>query len=74
MYSAAKTLSIMRQVKLIRKKEFATIAFDLKNEAFVVQVAFINKDLGIYLFYIAQIAFSKLIKLSSLSHLNMLTL
>ena len=59
MYIAAKAFLTIKQIELIRKKKFIVVAFDLKNEAFVVHVIFINSDSNIYLFYRAQIAFLK---------------
>lgn len=49
-------------MELIGKKEFATTAFDLDNETFVIYIAFLASfDLGlkIYPFSRAQIAFLK---------------
>ena len=46
----------MRQVKLIKKKEFIVTALDLKNKAFIIHVASISKDSHINLSHKAQIA------------------
>ena len=49
---------------LIEKKEFATIALDLKYETFIVHVATLSVDLGnkMYLSKRAQIAYLKIDK------------
>lgn len=48
-------LSTTKQVELIKKKEFAAVAFDPNNETFVVYIVFlVNSD--IHLFCRAQIA------------------
>ena len=41
-------LLIIRQVELIKKKKFVVIAFDLKNEAFIVSIASISYNSDIY--------------------------
>lgn len=46
MYTIAEALPIIRQGKLIRK--FIATAYDLNNEAFVIYVAFIDKNSNIY--------------------------
>ena len=38
----------MRQVELIGKKEFTAAALDLKDEAFVVQVAYISQNSDVH--------------------------
>ena len=48
MYTIAKVLPTTRQVKLIRKKEFATVAFDLEDKVFVVYVTSISQNLGVH--------------------------
>lgn len=47
----------MRQVKLIRKKEFVTGALNPKNVAFVIHIAFNSLESNIHLSKRAQIAF-----------------
>lgn len=49
-----KTFSTTRQVKLVRKKEFATAILNLNNEIFVVYIAL---ALEVYLFYKAHLVF-----------------
>ena len=49
----------MLPVELIKKKKLAIIAYDIKNKAFVIYVAFINQNLDIYVFWKAQIALLK---------------
>ena len=56
MYIAIETLLRIKQVELIGKKEFVVVNFNLKDEVFVVHIAFINRDLDIYLSIGAQIA------------------
>ena len=41
-YSVAEILLLIRQVELIRKKEFAITAFNPENEAFVVYLTLIS--------------------------------
>lgn len=43
-YIIVEVLSVMGQVELIGKKDFATAVFDLENEAFVIPVASISQD------------------------------
>lgn len=53
LYHTAKTLSTSRWVKLVRKKEFIVVAFNLDNKIFIVYIAFftnINLGLEVYLF------------------------
>lgn len=62
LYIIVKTFPIMRQVELVKKKEFVITTLDLNNETFVVYIAFLisfNLGLEIYLFQKAQIAFLK---------------
>lgn len=47
-YIIAETLPIMRQIKLIKQKNFATAALDVENEAFVIYVASISQNLDVY--------------------------
>lgn len=52
-------------MELIRKNEFAIIAFDFNNDNLIIHVIFLassNLDLEIHLFQQAQIAFLKLHK------------
>ena len=44
MYTITELPLTTRQVKLIKKKEFTIIVFDLQNKAFIVYVASISKD------------------------------
>lgn len=48
MYTIAEVLPITKQVKLIGKKNFATVVFDLEDEAFVVHIIFISQDSNVY--------------------------
>lgn len=54
MYITIKALPNSKQVKLIGKKEFIAIAFDLDNETFVVHIVFFASS-DIYPSYRAQI-------------------
>lgn len=47
-YTIAKILLTIKQVELIRKKKFATVAFDLKDEIFILYIAFINQDSDVH--------------------------
>ena len=52
----------IRQVELIRKKEIVAVTLDPKDKVFVVYIASIIRDSGIYLSCKASIAFLKLDK------------
>ena len=52
-------MPITRQVELIGKKEFATIAFDLEDEAFIVYIATISYNLDVHPSQTAQIVLLK---------------
>ena len=41
-YTIEEALSTTKQVELVRKKEFAAVAFDLRYETFVVYVTFLK--------------------------------
>ena len=58
-YTVAKVLLIVRQVELIRKKEFADVALDLENKTFVVHETSISQDWDIYHFRRIQMALLK---------------
>lgn len=58
-YTISKALLITRWVKLVGKKEFATIAFYLDDKIFIVYVAFFISLDPIYHFYNTQIPFLK---------------
>ena len=45
-YITENVLLTIRQVKLIRKKEFAAAALDLEHEAFILHLAVLSVDLG----------------------------
>ena len=49
-YTFTKTFSIIRQVKLIIKKEFVAAALDPEDEALIVDVTSISQDLDVYPF------------------------
>lgn len=59
MYTTTKAHPIIRQIKLIIKKDFTTTIFDSKNGALADHQAFISQDIDIYLSYRTQIAFLK---------------
>lgn len=62
MYITTKSLSIIRQVELIKKEEFASIVFDLEDKTFIIYVAFLvslNLDIEIHFFGHAQIVLLK---------------
>ena len=46
----------MRQVKLIRKKEFAATILNLNNKDFVIYITLISQDSHVYISQKAQIA------------------
>lgn len=54
-----KAFPTTKQVKLIRKKDFAVVALNLVDETFVVYVTFIGQDSNIYASCETQIAFLK---------------
>lgn len=56
MYIATKVFPVNRAD---RKKEFATITFNLEDKVFIVYIVFISKNSNIYPFCKAQIAFLK---------------
>ncbi len=45
-YTTGEVLPITRRVKLIEKKEFATVALDLEHETFVVHIAVLSVHSG----------------------------
>ena len=61
-----KVLPTIRQVKLIGKKEIATITLDLEDEVIIVNVDSISSNMAIYLFWRAQIALLKADETSTL--------
>ena len=48
MYIIIKALSITKWVELISKKKFVTATLNLKDEAFLIYVVFVNRDLNVY--------------------------
>lgn len=48
LYTATKALLTTRRMELVEKKEFTTIAFDLKNKAFVVYIASLTSSDNVY--------------------------
>ena len=58
-YTIAKILLTIKQVELIRKKKFATVAFDLKDEIFILYIAFINQDSDVHPSWTTQITSQK---------------
>lgn len=51
LYIITKIFLTIKQVALIGKKEFVVVASDLKNEDFVVYVAFISQNSNFHLFH-----------------------
>ena len=69
-YTMEKALSNIKRVTLVGKKEFATAAFDLRHETFVVHVSFLessnnNQEGNVHLFCRAQIAILVVNKVST---------
>lgn len=56
LFPTAEALPIIKPVELIRRKEFATIAFGLNEEIFIVYVVIFNSDSDIHPFDRAQLA------------------
>lgn len=49
-YSTAKILSIIKKIKIIDKKEFATMALNKDNKTFMVYIKTLNVGLNIHFF------------------------
>ncbi len=47
-YTVEDIFSTTRRVRLIKKKEFATVTLDSKHEAFIIHVAVIHINSNIY--------------------------
>lgn len=54
-YIIIRTFLTIKQVELVRKKEFTTTAFDLDNKILIIHIVFLANS-NIYLFFKAQVA------------------